>query len=91
MWLCRLIGHRHVRYSLCEAQFNLNYCLRCHANVLTQKGDGCAMCEVFGHKTQKTLVGDYDSQTTKLYGAEGANGCFRCHAIAGGGVMTSGT
>lgn len=88
MWLCRLIGHKHVRYGLGWAQFVLDYCLRCHANTLTPSGDGALLCTMFGHKTRKELVGDYQDQVVRLMSEEGKLGCFRCHASAG--AMTSG-
>lgn len=84
MWLCKLIGHKHVQSNWGYARFVLGYCLRCHANVLTPNGDGSLLCDVFGHQTEKTLVGDYEDRTEELIGRDGGHGCFRCHALAGG-------
>jgi len=83
MWLCRLIGHQHVRHGLGWSQFVLGYCLRCRANVITEGGDGSLLCVAFGHKTKKEMVGDYRDQVAELRGQNGTLGCFRCHAAAG--------
>jgi hypothetical protein len=84
MWLCKLIGHKHVQSDSGYARHVLGYCLRCHANVLTPSGDGVLICVAFGHKTEDTIVGDYRDDTATLRGEQGGIGCFRCHALAGG-------
>jgi len=83
MWLCKLIGHKHVRHGMGWSQFALSYCLRCHANVLTPSGDGCTICTAIGHKTRKEMIGDYEDQVAELRGEKGNLGCFRCHAMVG--------
>lgn len=76
MWICKIIGHKHVRHGLGWSQFNLSYCLRCHAASATEQGDGALLCKALGHKSRKILIGDYSDQDVTL------NACFRCHAKA---------
>jgi hypothetical protein len=73
-WLCRIVGHKHVRSSWGYAQIIPGYCIRCFANAVTPEGDRALVCQVLGHKNQKVLIGDYDSRIVDL------NACFRCHA-----------
>lgn len=74
MWLCKLIGHKHIKSTCCYASFHPDFCLRCLSGEITKEGDGMLVCALLGHHSTAAITGDFESQDWS------ANFCFRCHA-----------
>lgn len=74
MWLCKIFGHKHKLSGGGWAQLVPHYCLRCHANNATPKGDGALICKLVGHRTHITLHGSFVSHRYS------STACMRCHA-----------
>lgn len=76
-WLCKVLGHKHLKDEIGQSVFHPNKCWRCGelSPIQEKKGENVFLCIIFGHKFAINQIADFHSPRHI------ANFCWRCHDL----------